>query len=67
MLFLCLGKDVVKALENGVSQYPKLEGRFPQLAGIKFVFDPSKPSGKRVEAGLVKVQDQFIDMEKVCS
>ncbi|XP_060566797.1 snake venom 5'-nucleotidase-like, partial [Ruditapes philippinarum] len=58
------GKDVVKALENSVSQYPKLEGRFPQVAGIKFVFDPSKPPGKRIEAGLVKVQDQFIDLEK---
>ncbi len=25
-----LGSDVLMALENGVSQYPKLEGRFPQ-------------------------------------
>lgn len=26
---LFLGKDLLKALENGVSQYPKNEGRFP--------------------------------------
>lgn len=28
------GKDVVAALENGVSQYPKLEGRFLQVAAL---------------------------------
>jgi hypothetical protein len=27
----CSGRDLVAALENGVSQYPKLEGRFPQV------------------------------------
>eukprot|EP00729_Bicosta_minor_P013662 gene13662-16509_t len=27
------GEQVVEALENGVSQYPKLEGRFPQVSG----------------------------------
>jgi len=28
---LPIGEDLLKALENGVSQYPKLEGRFPQV------------------------------------
>lgn len=32
------GEQVHRALENGVSQYPKLEGRFPQVAGISFSF-----------------------------
>jgi hypothetical protein len=27
----CSGRELVAALENGVSQYPKLEGRFPQV------------------------------------
>lgn len=26
-----LGLQVLEALENGVSQWPKLEGRFPQV------------------------------------
>lgn len=59
------GKDVVKALENGVSQYPKHEGRFPQVSGIKFVFDPSKPPGQRVEAGLTQIQDEYVLPDKV--
>eukprot|EP01068_Selenidium_serpulae_P008637 Selendium_serpulae@DN5034_c0_g1_i2.p1 len=36
------------ALENSVSQYPKAEGRFCQVSGIKFAFDPSQPGGSRV-------------------
>lgn len=28
------GADVVAALENGVSQYPKLEGRFLQVGAL---------------------------------
>lgn len=27
------GQQVLDALENGVSQHPKLEGRFPQVLG----------------------------------
>ena len=59
------GASVIKALENGVSQVPKLEGRFPQVAGVSFVFDPSKPAGERVEPGLVKIQDEYVEPEKV--
>ena len=55
----------MKALENGVSQFPKLEGRFPQVAGVEFGFDPSKPPGQRVEPLLVKVQGEYIDFDKV--
>lgn len=42
------GKAIVEALENGVSTYPALEGRFPQVSGIQFTFDPSKPQGQRI-------------------
>ena len=55
----------MKALENGVSQYPKLEGRFPQVAGVEFGFDSSKPPGQRVEPLLVKVQGEYLDFDKV--
>ena len=53
-----------KALENGVSQYPKLEGRFPQVAGMNFQFDPSKPSGQRINPLLVKIQDEYLDFNQ---
>ena len=41
------GADIWKAIENGVSQYPTA-GRFPQISGFKFAFDPSKGVGSRV-------------------
>ena len=58
---MALGEQVLQLLENGVSQYPKLEGRFPQVAGIQFAFDPSAPSGSRVLSDFVKVGDQYLD------
>ena len=38
-----------------MSQVPRLEGRFPQLSGIRFSFDPSKPGGERVLRDTVMV------------
>ncbi|KAK3597557.1 hypothetical protein CHS0354_018152 [Potamilus streckersoni] len=58
------GEGILKALENGVSQYPSLEGRFPQVAGIEFGFDPSKPRGQRVEKDLVKIQDEYLQLNR---
>ena len=43
------GADVWKAIENGVSQYPTA-GRFPQISGFKFAFDPAKAMGSRVSS-----------------
>ena len=42
------GSQFLRALENGVSQYPKHEGRFPQVSGVRFTFDPTQPSGHRI-------------------
>ena len=50
----------MKCLENGVSKWPKLEGRFPQVSGISFSFDGNKPSGERVEKKSVKIGDEFV-------
>jgi len=41
------GADIWKALNNGVSGYPT-EGRFPQVAGLKFTFESHKPFGSQV-------------------
>lgn len=37
------GQKVKEALENGVSQYPKFDGRFPLISGFKFSFNPDLP------------------------
>lgn len=42
------GKAIREALENSVSLYPALEGRFPQVSNIKLTFDPTRPAGDRV-------------------
>jgi 2',3'-cyclic-nucleotide 2'-phosphodiesterase (5'-nucleotidase family)/predicted AlkP superfamily phosphohydrolase/phosphomutase len=49
------GAQIWAALEHGVSdirvengQVTGLSGRFPQVAGLKFRYDPTKPVGQRV-------------------
>ena len=36
------------ALENGLSQVERTAGRFPQVSGIRFTFDPRRPAGSRL-------------------
>ncbi|GLB12163.1 hypothetical protein AtubIFM57258_009441 [Aspergillus tubingensis] len=42
------GRALFDALENGVSQLPALEGRFTQVSNIAFGYNPSAPSGSRI-------------------
>jgi 5'-nucleotidase len=44
------GRVLRAALENGVSRIVESqeEGRFPQISGIRFAYDTSRPSGSRV-------------------
>lgn len=51
------GAQIVEALENGVSQVESGAGRFPQVAGLRFVWDPKQAPGKRV----VKVEVRQAD------
>ena len=51
--FQVTGDFVIAALENGVSQWEEGAGRFPQVAGMSFTVDPSKPAGDRVSDVMV--------------
>ena len=42
------GANLWKALENGVGGNYPADGRFPQVSGLKFTFDSSKPLGSRI-------------------
>jgi 2',3'-cyclic-nucleotide 2'-phosphodiesterase (5'-nucleotidase family) len=42
------GSDLLAALENGVSDVSGTAGRFVQLSGVRFAYDPAAPVGKRV-------------------
>ncbi|WP_299547117.1 bifunctional metallophosphatase/5'-nucleotidase [uncultured Tateyamaria sp.] len=51
--FQVSGQAMIDALENGVSQIEEVKGRFPQVAGMSFAFDGSKPAGERVSDVMV--------------
>ena len=42
------GAQLKAALENGVSQVERAAGRFPQVSGLAFSFDPRRPAGSRI-------------------
>jgi 2',3'-cyclic-nucleotide 2'-phosphodiesterase (5'-nucleotidase family) len=42
------GAELKTMLENGVSQMPLAQGRFPQVSGLCFTFDVEAPAGSRV-------------------
>lgn len=42
------GREVVEALENGVSTVESGGGRFPQVSGVRFSYDPGGPPMSRV-------------------
>lgn len=60
------GAQVIEALENGVSRInvengqvvrAGANGRFPQVAGIRYSFDPTQPAGSRIVSVEVRGAD----------
>ena len=47
------GAQLQAALENGVSQVESEGGRFPQVSGLRFTFDPTAPVGGRVREVMI--------------
>ncbi|KAL9078154.1 MAG: hypothetical protein Q9157_002912 [Trypethelium eluteriae] len=56
------GEALLGALENSVSKYPALEGRFPQVSNIELEFDPQAPEGSRII--YVKVGNEPLKMDR---
>lgn len=65
--FTANGAAIVAALENGVSQVEEGAGRFAQVAGLKYTFDPSLPSGARVSEVMVKSGDAWAPIDPAAS
>ena len=61
--FQIKGADITAALENGLSQIEEKGGRFPQVAGMKFSFDKSKPVGSRVSVVEVKEGEAYVPLD----
>ncbi len=53
------GAVIRQALENGVSQWEQVAGRFPQVSGLRYTFSPSRPVGSRILE--VQVGDRPLD------
>lgn len=51
------GADVLAALENGVSRWQNTDGRFPQVAGMRYVFEPYAPVGHRIRSAELQNPD----------
>ncbi len=47
------GKDLLAALENGVSRIEDKAGRFTHVSGMQVVYDPSAPKGARIVSATI--------------
>lgn len=63
------GETLIAALQNGVSKWPALEGRFLQVSGVQFMFEAFKDDdGKNVTRVLpetVKVGGEPVDLKRM--
>ncbi len=58
------GAGIMAALENGVSQVEDGAGRFPQVAGLKFTWDPASAPGSRIKSVMVDEGDGFVALDE---
>ena len=67
--FQITGAGILESLENGVSAVEEGAGRFPQVAGMKFTWDPAAEPGARITEALTEEGGDWvpIDPEKVYS
>lgn len=58
------GEQIIAALENGVSQVEQKAGRFPQVAGLKFTWDPEKAVEQRIVDVKVKTSEGYSSINR---
>lgn len=56
------GAQIKEALEHGVSKAGAADGRFPQVSGLSFTYDTTKPVGSRVTE--VKIGSHPLDLKQ---
>ncbi|HCQ64278.1 MAG TPA: multifunctional 2',3'-cyclic-nucleotide 2'-phosphodiesterase/5'-nucleotidase/3'-nucleotidase [Rhodobacteraceae bacterium] len=61
--FFVSGQTIIDALENGVSQFEEVAGRFPQVAGLKYGFDAAAEPGSRISDVMVADGDGFVPID----
>jgi 5'-nucleotidase/UDP-sugar diphosphatase len=58
------GEQIWQALENGVSMVESTAGRFPQVAGLRFVWDPAQQPGSRIVSVEVFVDGSWKPLDR---
>ena len=63
--FQVTGATIKEALENAVAQYddPDKDGRFAQVAGMKYTIDPAGESGNRISDIMVDEGGTFVPLD----
>lgn len=56
------GGDIIKALENGVANTRDLSGRFPQVSGMEYFYNPNNMPGEKILD--VKINQEPLDTKK---
>jgi 5'-nucleotidase len=64
VVFDLKGEDLVTALENGVSKVEDVEGRFPQIAGMRFTWKIGEEPGQRVGSVEIRVGDGYQPLDR---
>lgn len=55
--FRLSGADLIAALEHGLGRWDERRGSFPQVAGLRFAWDPARPAGERLIEAEVREPD----------
>ncbi|MEM9757405.1 MAG: bifunctional metallophosphatase/5'-nucleotidase [Pseudomonadota bacterium] len=61
--FQLTGAGVLEALENGVSEVEEGAGRFPQVAGLRYVWDPEAEPGARIVSVEVDIDGTWTPLD----
>lgn len=61
--FQLTGSDIRKALENGLGKIEEGAGRFPQVSGLTYSYDKSRPAGSRLVSVEAREGDAFVPLD----
>ena len=61
--FQLSGAGIIAALENGVSQVEDGAGRFPQVAGMRYTWNPAAEPGSRIVSVEIETADGFVPID----
>ncbi|MEA2053199.1 MAG: 5'-nucleotidase C-terminal domain-containing protein [Euryarchaeota archaeon] len=67
VVFNLSGEQISAALENGVSKIEEVSGRFPQIAGLRYTWDPSKKLEERIISVEVKTTEGYQPIDPLAS